>query len=186
MPETFSIEAFSDDVLNYLKQNNIQKVNIFGYSMGGYVGLYFAQHNPEKVIKVATLATKFSWTPEIAQKEIKMLDANKIEEKIPVFAQTLAKRHAPNDWKIVLQKTSDMMIALGNKNTLTLSDYQNIDTPVLVSVGDKDMMVTLEETIEVYRKLKNANLSVLPNTLHPIEKVDLEMLSKKIVLFFNI
>ena len=46
-------------------------------------------------------------------------------------------------------------------------------------------MVTLEETIEVCKKLKNANFSVLPNTQHPIEKVDLDVLSKKIVLFFN-
>ena len=43
--------------------------------------------------KVFTLATKFEWTPDIAQKEIKMLDAAKIAEKIPAFAQLLEKRH---------------------------------------------------------------------------------------------
>ena len=129
MPELFSIETFANDVINYLKENNIERANIFGYSMGGYVALYMAKHHPEKVSKIFTLATKFLWTPEIAQREIKMLEPEKIEEKIPAFAEVLSKRHAPNDWKMVLQKTSSMMIALGNTSSLNLSDYETIEQP---------------------------------------------------------
>ena len=162
----------------------MQNTVLVGYSMGGYVALYLAKHHPEKINKVFTLATKFLWTPEIAEKEIKMLDAEKIQEKIPAFAQTLANRHAPNDWKVILKKTSDMMIALGNKNSLTLSDYETIKQPVLIGIGDKDTMVTSEETIDIYRKLKNANFIVFPDMQHPIEKVDVERLSKEINLFF--
>ncbi|MGZ4055265.1 MAG: alpha/beta fold hydrolase [Bacteroidia bacterium] len=185
MPEKFSIETFANDVLDYIKENDIQKINIFGYSMGGYAAMFLAKHHPEKVNKIFTLATKFLWSPEIAEKEIKMLDAKKIEEKIPAFAKALSNRHLPNDWKTVLQKTSDMMIDLGKNNPLNLSDYAAIEQPVLVGVGDKDAMVTLEETIDVYRKLKNANLIVLPDTQHPIEKVNVKRLSNEINLFFN-
>lgn len=34
---------------------------------------YLALHHPERVVSVATLATKWRWTPEIAAKEVKML-----------------------------------------------------------------------------------------------------------------
>ena len=176
MPSSFSIEQFAGDVLLFLKQNNISKTNIFGYSMGGYVALYLAKHHPDKVEKVITLATKFEWTPEIAAKEIKMLNAEKIEEKIPAFAATLKKRHQPNDWKIVLQKTSDMMVALGNKNTLQFMDYKSITIPVLMSLGDEDNMVTLTETQHVCNNLQNGKLIVLKNTPHPIEKVDVNLI----------
>lgn len=185
IPETFSIEQFSADVLSYMQQNRIEKVNIFGYSMGGYVGLYLAKHYPKKINKVFTLATKFQWTPEIAQREIKMLDVGRIKEKIPAFAQQLEKRHLPNDWKTVLHKTAEMMIKMGNKNPLTLNDLESIEKSVLIGIGDKDTMVTLEETINVYRKLKNSNLIVLPNTQHPIEKVNIKRLTEEVVLFFN-
>ena len=184
MPDTFSIETFAEDVLKYLKENNIEKVNIFGYSMGGYVGLYLAKHHPEKINKVATLATKFLWTPEIAAKETKMLNIEKIIEKIPAFAETLAKRHAPGDWKMVLHKTSEMMITLGNKNTLQLSDYETIQHPIMVSIGDSDTMVTLEETKEVVGKLNNVNFIILPNTPHPIEKVDVKKLAEELFLYY--
>jgi len=109
-------------------------------------------------------------TPEIATKEIKMLDAEKIAVKIPAFAAALEKRHRPNDWKMVLNKTAEMMIGLGNDNPLQLTDYAAIEQPVMISIGDKDAMVTLEETIEVYRRLKHANFMVLPDTQTPDRK----------------
>jgi esterase/lipase len=184
IPDTFSIEIFAADVLKYLKKNKIEKINIFGYSMGGYVALYLAKYRPEKIEKVFTLATKFSWTPEIASKEIRMLDPEKIAEKIPAFAKILEKRHFQNDWKIVLNKTSEMMTAMGNNNPLKLADYVDIENPVLIGIGDKDTMVTLEETIEVYRQLKKGNLIVFPETQHPIEKVNVERLQEEIIRFF--
>jgi hypothetical protein len=33
-----------------------------------------------------------------------MLDAATIELKVPAFAQQLAKRHAPADWKFIIAK----------------------------------------------------------------------------------
>lgn len=185
MPETFSIKTFADDVLKYLEENKISKASIFGYSMGGYVALYLAKHHPGKIEKVFTLGTKFHWSPEIAAKETKMLDAGKIGEKIPAFASTLSKRHAPADWKTVLNKTAEMMTALGNKNVLTLPDYESIEHNVMIGIGDKDTMVTLEETIDVYRKLKNASLIVMPDTQHPIEKADVNRLISESIIFFK-
>jgi esterase/lipase len=184
MPDIFSIQIFANGVLHYLQQNNIEKISIFGYSMGGYVALYLAKHQPQKINKVFTLATKFSWTPDIAQKEIKMLDAEKIAEKIPAFALLLEKRHRPHDWKMLLQKTADMMIALGNQNTLQLADFDSIEIPITISVGDEDNMVTLSETKDVVERLKNGKLVILEETEHPIEKVDLDALCKELQLFF--
>ena len=185
MPDIFNIETFSNDILNYLNANQIDKTTIFGYSMGGYVALYLAKHFPERINKVITVATKFLWTAEIALQEIKFLNAAKIIEKLPAFATTLKKQHLPNNWEVVLQKTVEMIIGLGANPSLTMTDYEQLAIPALIGVGDKDTMVTLEETIAVFRKLKNANLMVLPNTPHPIEKMDLEMLYKAVILFLK-
>ncbi|MCE3280701.1 MAG: alpha/beta hydrolase [Bacteroidetes bacterium] len=185
MPEKFSMEIFANDVLKYLDENKISKINIFGYSMGGYVALYLAKHSPEKIEKIFTLGTKFHWSPEIAAKETKMMDADKIAEKFPAFADTVSKRHAPVNWKIIMNKTAEMMRGLGNKNLLTLADYESIEHILQIGVGDKDTMVTLEETIEVYRKLKNASFIVLPNTQHPIEKIDINRLTFELMNFFK-
>jgi pimeloyl-ACP methyl ester carboxylesterase len=64
-----------------------------------------------------------------------------------------------------------MMRNLGVNNTLEINDYTSIDVPSLIMLGDRDKMVTLEETIAVYKNIPNAQMCVLPNTSHPVEQV---------------
>src|ERR1700741_653033 len=75
----FSISSFACQVSCYMDENNISPAHIFGHSMGGYVGIYLAKHYPAKVKQVITLATKFSWSPEIAAREAQLLDAGQLE-----------------------------------------------------------------------------------------------------------
>lgn len=173
MPDAaFSIPLFAEDVLRYMREQGLEQAHIFGYSMGGYVALYLAKHHPERVGKIVTLATKFHWDEVTAAKEVKMLDAEKIAQKLPDFAAALERRHAPNDWKEVLAKTADLLHALGADNTLKPDDYMEISTPCLVLLGDRDRMITLEETLQVYRALPDAQMGMLPGTHHPIEQAD--------------
>ncbi len=168
----FSIALFAEDVLAFMKEQGLEEVSIFGYSMGGYVAMYLAKHHPEKIDKIVTLATKFHWTDEIAAKESGMLDAEKVAAKVPAFAEALGKRHIGKDWKEVLAKTVIMLKGLGADNTLKLEDYKDIQVPSLILLGDRDKMVGLDETLDVYKALPNAAMGMLPNTQHPIEQVD--------------
>ncbi|HNU88603.1 MAG TPA: alpha/beta fold hydrolase [Ferruginibacter sp.] len=178
--EDFSIKMFAADVLNYMEQTGVEAMNIFGYSMGGYVGIYLAKMVPEKINRLATLATKFHWDEAIAEKETGMLNAQKIEEKLPAFAQSLIERHQQQNWKQVLKKTADMLIEMGKNNPLKSPDYTSIGIPVKLMLGDRDKMVTLDETLQVYRALPNARLCIIPDTAHPIEAVDITRLTYEI------
>ncbi|MCD6012565.1 MAG: alpha/beta hydrolase [Flavipsychrobacter sp.] len=179
----FSMANFANEVLAFMEQEKLDKVSIFGYSMGGYVGMYLAKHYPDKVEKVVTLATKYHWDETTAAREVQMLNPEKIEQKVPAFAEALKNMHAPNDWKQLMKQTADMMLALGNDNPLKLTDYVSISTPAMILLGDRDKMVTLDETLAVYKALPNAQLGVIPNTPHPIEQVDAELLSVLIKRF---
>ena len=172
----FSIEGFAKEVIDFMNEHKIDRANMFGYSMGGYVGMYFAVHYPDKINRLITLGTKFKWDAVVAEKEVQLLNAEKIAKKLPAFAAVLQKRHAPNDWKIVLKKTADMLIAMGNNNPIKMEEYSQIRQPVLLMLGDRDKMVSLEETLAIYHQLPNAQLSILPNTPHPIEMVNAERL----------
>jgi pimeloyl-ACP methyl ester carboxylesterase len=185
IPESdFTIAGFADEVLNYLNQNSINKIAIFGYSMGGYVGLYLAKHFPEKVEKLYTLATKIHWTIEGSQKEVTLLNPTIIKEKVPKYALALEQLHG-TFWEILMQKTAQMMLHLGENPSLNNEDFQQITIPVLLSVGDKDAMVTIEETVNAYRKLNTAQFFVMPNTMHSIEKVDVAELVHQIKRFMK-
>lgn len=183
--EAFTIELFSDNIQQFLKENEIEKCHLFGYSMGGYVALSFAKKYPEKIGRIIILATKFNWTPETATKEVKMLNPIIIEEKVPKFAAMLKARHAPADWKMVLNKTADMMIGLGNGNALTENDLNQLENEIVISVGDADKMVSIDESSWAVEKLPNGKLLILEGVEHPIEKVDKHKLSEMIVNFIQ-
>lgn len=183
--EPFTMDMFARDIITYLDSNNIGEINIFGYSMGGYAALHAALNNPGRISKIFTLATKFEWTPEIAEREVKMLDAEKMKVKVPKFAAELAKRHGEDKWETLLQKTADMMTGLGEKNVLTAELLNQINNKTLVGIGDSDKMVSLEETIAAFRALPNANLIVLPAMPHPIEMADCTRLVAEIKRFFG-
>jgi pimeloyl-ACP methyl ester carboxylesterase len=183
--EPYSMKLFADDVLRFMEKNSIEKTSIFGYSMGGYVGMYLAKHHPEKIDKIVTLATKFHWDEEIAAKKTQMLDPVKIETKVPAFAEALSKRHVGKDWKEVMSKSADMLHALGADNTLKPEDYKDIQTQCLVLLGDRDKMVGLDETLNVYKSLPNAAMGMLPGTPHPIEQVNVMTLSFFITNFIR-
>lgn len=185
LPVEFSIKLFAESVVDFLNKNNIIKTSVFGYSMGGYVAMYIAKHHPSLIDRVITLATKFEWSEAITEKELKMLQPDVIEQKLPSFAETLTHRHAPQNWKQLMRKTAEMLTALGKDNTLKLTDYTSIATPSLIMLGDRDKMVSLEETVAVYKQLPSASLAVLPATPHPIEQVDMGMLALHIRRFIN-
>lgn len=173
----FSIHAFAAELEDYLSTQHIKQASVFGYSMGGYVALYLAKQHPQFFNEIITLATKFQWDEAIAAKEAAMLNTEIILEKVPVFAEQLKQRHAPNNWILVLNKTKEMLLQMGKENPLQLSDYETINQPVLLLLGDNDKMVTREETEAVQRALPNSRFQLLEQTAHPVEKANMAVLA---------
>jgi len=113
----FTIQNFAHEVLDWMNEHYIKTIDIFGYSMGGYVALWLARFYPDRVRKIFTLGTKLNWNEEEAEREIRMLNAEKIVEKIPTFAKSLAERHGEYEWKSVMIKTAAMMKDLYKNGT---------------------------------------------------------------------
>ncbi|MBK8968777.1 MAG: alpha/beta hydrolase [Lewinellaceae bacterium] len=172
LPSDFSIPYFAEAVLRFLDKNNIAQTHIFGYSMGGYTALQLAAKYPERVQGIVTLGTKFHWTPEIASREAALLNAEKIAAKVPVFAELLATRHAPVDWREVLRRTAGLLHDLGNGASLSEDTVRSILCPVLIGLGSEDHMVTEEESREMAAQLPNGHFELLQGVKHPLEQVD--------------
>lgn len=179
-----NIEKYTQELAEYCTENNLTDVHILGHSMGGYTALCYAMKHPENVHSIMTLGTKFDWTEEQALKESKMLNPDAILEKIPHYAQTLEKQHG-SKWKQLLPAIADLMIDLG-KNPPLKNNLSAINIPVQIMVGDKDNMVTIDESTTVYRELHNAKLAVLPETKHPMDKVRPNLLLNLIKDFWNL
>ncbi len=172
----FSMDLFAENLIELINEQGIDKTHVFGYSMGGYVAITAALKSPALFNKIVTYGTKFNWSPEIAAQEVKMLNPAKIEEKVPKFAKRLNELHSPNDWKVMMRKTADLMLRLGAGNGLKEEDFKQVNQQITIGWGSADKMVTEAESKNVADLLPNGNFSCINEQPHPVEMIDLDAL----------
>lgn len=171
LADGFSIAHFSQQLMRYIDDQKLVKPLVFGYSMGGYVALQLLVDHPESLGQLLTLGTKLYWTPESAEREVKLLDPETILHKVPKFAEVLAQRHQAIGWRQNMLLTAQMMLSLGNGDAFTLDQLRSIETPVVICLGEKDTMVGQEESQEAVDYLPNARFKVVSEWPHPLEKI---------------
>jgi pimeloyl-ACP methyl ester carboxylesterase len=172
----FTMDVFEQDVLHFMESRGLQAAHIFGYSLGGFIGLRLAKALPERIKSVITLATKFDWTEETCAKEAGMLDPDTLAAKVPKFTAGLAQVHTRNGWRRVMEETRNMLQTM-SQYRFSAEDFAAITVPVRLMVGDRDKMVRMDETREAFRAIPKAEYAVLPGTPHPLEAVNKELLS---------
>jgi pimeloyl-ACP methyl ester carboxylesterase len=176
---------YAENARAYLDMNSIPTAGIFGHSLGGHVGLFLARFHPDRISGVFTLGTKFNWTPEIAKRENRLLLPARIMEKVPQFGRLLQERHVAAGWEALLERQREMQLHVARENPLPDDDIRSISQRVRISIGDRDKMVTLEESIRIYRLLERGELQVFPNTPHPLEKAPAGKLADAMIEFFS-
>lgn len=183
LPSQLNMVELTNQLSHFIKQvvPVHSHLTVFGYSMGGYAALLLASQNICNIGRIITLGTKLRWTPEIAEKEIHMLNPEILEKKVPAFVSALTELHAPQDWKELMRLTREMIIDLGNQQYLSNDVLAKINVPVKFMIGDRDNMVTLDETVAAFRTTPGASLAVLPDTAHPVERVNFERLCFEIM-----
>jgi pimeloyl-ACP methyl ester carboxylesterase len=178
----FSVETFCDDII---EASNLEPVHLFGYSMGGYAALYLAKKYPEQVLSVLTLGTKYHWNKETAVAETNRLQYERLVQKAPGFIAALNEQHSCTTAEELLKRTAAFLTHLGVQDYLRPQTLTGIKQPVCVAVGDRDKMVTLEETVASYKALPLGQLAVLPDTPHLFEKMDMDKVATLLNGFFG-
>jgi pimeloyl-ACP methyl ester carboxylesterase len=181
-----TMEGFSAQWIEFMDSNQLKSAHLFGYSLGGFVGMYLARHHPERVLSLFTMGTKWDWTEVSAQKETAFLNPTKMQEKVPKFTAQLAAIHGETRWITTVNAVRDFMLASAKHPVFSEADYKSVQIPVMIAIGDRDVTANLDATINVYRALPNAQFLVAPNTPHPFERIDISLIVKVLRIFHNV
>ena len=179
----FRVGHFVGNITGYMDREGIDRASIFGYSLGGFVGLALAAEYPRRVAGVFTLATKILWTTEVALKEAGQCDAEKIIAKVPQFAAELERRHPVAGWRSVLDNTRGFLLELGIHNPLQHETLARIQAPVRIGCGENDPLVPPAEASAVSGMIPGSTVEVFPASPHAFERYSSEALAASIVSF---
>lgn len=160
------------DITGLLAYLKAPALHVAGYSIGGYLGLMLAMAQPHQVKTLLMHGVKFYWTEESAAKMRAQLDPDQIAQKAPAYADQLVQEHGGRQWRILVRQAADLTTLLVTQG-LTERDLKHMQTPTLVSVGDRDELVPLNEAQRLSRTLPNGSLIVLPGVRHPFQTVRL-------------
>jgi pimeloyl-ACP methyl ester carboxylesterase len=170
---TLSYKLMADDTAAVIEQLGLGRVDVVGHSDGANVGLLLARDHPELlgrlIISGASLRSGLSpeevqrrsqWSPEQLAEKLRTL----ADSLPPSFRTDYAKvsPDGPDHWMKLLAKCYQMWI---QPVVIEPADLKKISAPVLVMAGDHDF-TSIEETVEIYRGLPNAQLIILPGTGH--------------------
>jgi pimeloyl-ACP methyl ester carboxylesterase len=165
----FDTISFANWLIDKVKSNNSQPSLLFGYSMGGYIGLIADAICPGIFSKILTLGTKLEWDSRIADKEIQYLNPDFLSTKQGSFYQNLQVNHILGA-NYILENTATLMHNLGQNNLID-SYIAKCTAKTIFCVGDSDRMVSIRETAYYQKQHSNSQLCVLPDVKHPIDKL---------------
>jgi len=155
-PMTFEQDA--DDIAALLKQLKISKANIFGFSNGASTTLQIAIRHPEIVNKIIVASTMYNQAGAFPGFWDMMKGAT--FEGMP---------QPYKDAYLKINPDKDALYAMYYRDVTRMQHFidipeksiQSIAAPTLVVAGTHDV-VTPEHAVEMFRKLKNAQLAIFP------------------------
>lgn len=155
-PITFEQDA--DDVAALLKNLNIAKADILGFSNGGTTALQLAISHPElcnKVIAASALLKKDGALPQFWE-----FMKNGTFEQMPQPYKDAFLEVTPDSAKL-MNMYSQCAQRMINFKEFTDDQIESIKTPVLLINGDRDV-ATLEHMVAMSKLIPDCHLAIIP------------------------
>jgi pimeloyl-ACP methyl ester carboxylesterase len=180
------VTAMAHDAESFIAALGLNKVDLFGYSLGGFVAQVVAQERPALVRKVILAGsgpaggTGIAKIGEVLQEAMRRSSAEKKHPKNFLFytSSSSSQRSAEEFLTRLSERTTDKDAAVSNETIQAqavaitkwglspANDLKAITHPVLVANGDEDIMFPTVNSFELFQRLPNAKLSIFPDASH--------------------
>jgi pimeloyl-ACP methyl ester carboxylesterase len=176
--QAITMSDYADEVKQLMDQLHIQKAVIGGESMGGYVAIAFLEKYPDQVEGLVLSDTQsIADNPETKEKrEISAVDilehgtANMISGFMPKALSPNASEENKEFLKHILEAQKPDAIASALRGMALRQDISdllaNSVLPILIITGDKDTLISPQQSKNMHAIAKNSKLVVLTNAGH--------------------
>ena len=170
--KAIDLHLIADDIVALIEALKLEKPFLCGWSGGGDVSLDVAIRYPDCVsgLIVGGVTHRISESYFASLKAMGLEGPGKVnfeqaEQNIPQLINLWKTEHvqSPLHWKELVTQLSFEMI---NPTLPAEDNLKQITLPTLIVWGDRDQFLPIEDAIELYRLIPNAQLAVIPNANH--------------------
>jgi pimeloyl-ACP methyl ester carboxylesterase len=181
-----SIEAMADDAYTFIKALGFDKIDIFSFSLGGFIAQDLVVKHPELVRKLVLTGTGPRGGKDIDKvvgvtywdilratltrqdpKEFLFFNRNAAGKPAArAFVQRLQERTADRDADIKVRAFQTQLKAIQKFGRSAPADLSKLTQPTLIANGDNDRMVPSVLSEDLHRRIKGSELVIYPNSGH--------------------
>jgi pimeloyl-ACP methyl ester carboxylesterase len=160
-----TIEEMARDAIAFIRALGLEKVDLFGFSLGGGVAQMIALQAPDLVRRMILAGTgprgggdprNFLFFPRTPDGKRAAKD----------YLARLKERTKSRDKGISLQARRAQLNAIRAAGLSAPDDLSVITQPVFVANGDRELMVDSSLSADMARRLPNARLTIYPESGH--------------------
>ena len=155
-----------DEAIAYLEDVVKEPAHLIGHSDGAIIALMVSMKRPDLVKSVVSFGGNFHHNGNL---ELPEWDGFVSPEDRAEYAVT-----SPDAPETLDGKIAKMFSIWRTEPTFTVADIEQIKCPVLVLVGDDDV-VTHKHSVLMYESIPQGRLAVMPGTSHQANKEKPEM-----------
>ena len=176
-------EDYTGDVVAVVEALGLEKIRLFGFSMGGGVALAVAARLGKRVERLAVHGVNVRWN--WAEVEAMVGPMERVEAENPFWARRLAETHGAERWRGLVADLAAFTRALPGQHMSDLH-LNAITASTLVSAGDADRFFDVRHAVDLYRAIPEARLWILPGLDHPIQGVDAEAFAQAVGAYLSV
>lgn len=180
------VEAMADDANTFIRALGLHKVDIFSFSLGGFVAQALVVKHPELVRKLVLTGTGPAGGKDIDKvagityydilratltrsdpKEFLFFNRNATGKPAArAFVNRLKERTVDRDAPITVKALQTQLKAIKKWGRSAPADLSKITAPTLIANGDNDRMVPSVLSEDLHRRIPGSELIIFPDSGH--------------------
>lgn len=186
VPEPLRFGDMVDDLAAAMDARKLGPSHLVGYSFGGSVALGLASREPERVLSVTAIATRYGWDRAVVSHVVHLTDPERLARPGNPRREQMEAAHGEDRWRQVTLANRALFASFaGEGPPLTEAEAAAIGTPALILSGDTDPLVPEAEVKRLAATLPNARFGLWPGPAHPLVNVPLVQLKYAIRAFIE-
>ena len=173
--EIHTVELMAEKVKEVIDALKLEKINLLGHSLGGYVSLAFAENFPE-ILESMTLFFSTTLADDDEKKQIRRRSIAVIDENFETFVKTSIPNLFSNNEKDILEGKIELAKNIAkstNKEGVKAAQLgmaerpdrteilENLDAKILIIAGKYDNAVKTENLLKIIPEKTNIKTYVL-------------------------
>ena len=155
------LDNFEEKFFQFLKQNNINQINLMGHSLGGALAIKIANKYPEKIAKLYLVDSEGIFVKEAMSKQVLNMTLNHKS-----FAKRKLKENLTSTLRILSHPKLYTKAAKFAYSADLQAEAREIKVPTIILWGENDKVTTLEQGKILNELIKNSKLVVLEGMDH--------------------